>query len=517
MYERKITVQSNALNDELKLHLTKLTRQRQRYRLAATAEDGQHIPFRSITSVTLDFDGTNTTSWLISIDRTVRFIIHYCEMTERNTLTLSEKIQLIREHENNVSCRVLVGKYKISIGSVSKIIKRKIESIEDFENNENSNKKRNLRDEISQQVDQQVYEWFVEQRSKNIPISGPLLQERARQIRQQLGGAVAGDFKASNGWLEKFQIRHNIHYRVISGESASVDLTTVEEWKKRLPLRIDQYDPHDVYNADETGLFFKALPDRSLVMAKEKCKGGKKSKERFTVLLCTNMTGTDKLKPLVIGQYLVKYIISRCAVAQSCEDIVITALDAIYWTNNAWKAINQSTICNSFQTAGFKSSNIQSTTNAITDISTQLEQQADIDDISSTLQTLDMLLDHVKIDGECLSASEFVDMHTEIPVFNEWNDPVDKQIIIDKACRNQISNENNDDISSMEEEDDVPAELPPKLVDAMEMVRRLHLLATTEQPQLHCIISQLDSQLTQLFIDSKQLKHKTIEDFFKKK
>ncbi|CAF4100788.1 unnamed protein product [Rotaria magnacalcarata] len=67
----------------------------------------------------------------------------------------------------------------------------------------------------------------------------------------------------------------------------------------------------------------------------------------------------------------------------------------------------------------------------------------------------------------------------------------------------------------MEEEDDVPAELPPKLVDAMEMVRRLHLLATTEQPQLHCIISQLDSQLTQLFIDSKQLKHKTIEDFSK--
>ncbi|CAF4531014.1 unnamed protein product, partial [Rotaria magnacalcarata] len=81
-----------------------------------------------------------------------------------------------------------------------------------------------------------------------------------------------------------------------------------------------------------------------------------------------------------------------------------------------------------------KSSNIQSTTNAITDISTQLEQQADIDDISSALRTLDMLLDRIKIDGEYRSASEFVDMDTEIPVFNEWNDPVDKQIIIDKAC-----------------------------------------------------------------------------------
>ncbi|CAM4834399.1 unnamed protein product [Rotaria magnacalcarata] len=265
-------------------------------------------------------------------------------MTERNTLTLSEKIKLIREHENNVSYRVLVEKYKISIGRVSKIIKRKIEYIEDVENNENSNKKRNLRDEISQQVDQQVYEWFVEQRSKNIPISGPLLQERARQIRQQLGGAVAGDFKASNGWLEKFQIRHNIHYRVISGESASVDLTTVEEWKKRLPLRIDQYDPHDVYNADETGLFFKALPDRSLVMAKEKCKGGKKSKERFTVLLCTNMTGTDKLKPLVIGKFpttirrvlliLIEiFVEGKAAKPRCCKHLNITELP-VKWRSN---------------------------------------------------------------------------------------------------------------------------------------------------------------------------------------
>ncbi|CAF1614150.1 unnamed protein product [Rotaria magnacalcarata] len=192
-----------------------------------------------------------------------------------------------------VSYRTLADRYKISIGSVSNIIKRKVEYIESYEQNESSTKKRNLRDEFSQQHDQQVYEWFAIQRSKNIPVSGPLLQERARQIRQQLGGTAASDFKASNGWLEKFRIRHNIQHRIICGESAAVDPKTVDEWKKRLPSIIEQYDPNDVYNADETGLFFKALPDRSLVMAKEACKGGKRSKERFTVLLCTNMTGTD--------------------------------------------------------------------------------------------------------------------------------------------------------------------------------------------------------------------------------
>ncbi len=51
----------------------------------------------------------------------------------------------------------------------------------------------------------------------------------------------------------------------------------------------------------------------------------------------------------------------------------------------------------------------------------------------------------------------------------------------------------------------------------MEMVRRLHLLTTTQQPQLHLIISQLDSQLSQLFIDSKSAKQTKIDDIFLKK
>lgn len=224
-------------------------------------------------------------------------------MATRHTLTLSEKIQLIRENEENFSYRALADKYKISIGSVSNIIKRKAEYMENYEQNENSTKKRNVRDEFSQQLDEKVYEWFVVQRSKNIPISGPLLQERARQIRQQLGGPNADDFKASNGWLEKFRIRHGIQHRIICGEAAAVDPTTVDEWKKRLLSIIDKYDPNDIYNADKTGLFFKALPNRSLVTSKDTCKGGKRSKERFTVLLCTNMTGTDKLKPLLIGKF----------------------------------------------------------------------------------------------------------------------------------------------------------------------------------------------------------------------
>ncbi|CAF2189462.1 unnamed protein product [Rotaria magnacalcarata] len=525
-------------------------------------------------------------------------------MTTKHTLTLSEKIQLIRENEEKVSYRTLADRYKISIGSVSNIIKRKVEYIDSYEQNESSTKKRNLRDEFSQQHDQQVYEWFVIQRSKNIPVSGPLLQERARQIRQQLGGTAASDFKASNGWLQKFRIRHSIQHRVICGESAAVDPKTVDEWKKRLPSIIEQYDPNDVYNADETGLFFKALPDRSLVMAKEACKGGKRSKERFTVLLCTNMTGTDKLKPLLIGkaakprcfkhlnikqlpvtwrsnrtswmtaslfddwlvcvnqimikqkrkillfidnapchnadieysnislklfppnttselqpldqgiiknfkcyyrQYLVKHVISRCAIATSSDDIIIEALDAVHWTKRAWQAVTQSTIGNTFRTAGCVCSTIKNVANTTINSDSDSEEEILTNDISTALQNLDLLLVHLNIGGQSLSAIEFIEVDEDTSAFNEWNDVDNSLIIVDEQRHN---NDDND------EDDDMPTETPPKVIEAMEMVRRLHLLAATQQPQLHSLISQLDSQLTQLFIDSKGVKQTTIDDFF---
>jgi hypothetical protein len=114
-----------------------------------------------------------------------------------------------------------------------------------------------------------------------------------------MGGASG--FKASNYWLERFRARHNIQFKVISGEGAAVNFETVEDWKARLPKILESYYPADIYNCDETGLFFKIKPDRSLTIGENYCKGGKRSKDRYTVLLCTNWAGTDKIIPIVIG------------------------------------------------------------------------------------------------------------------------------------------------------------------------------------------------------------------------
>lgn len=67
-----------------------------------------------------------------------------------------------------------------------------------------------------------------------MPITGPLLQEKAMQIAQGLD-ISQDEFKASNGWLNRFKSRNRIKAKFISGEAGDVREETVDSWKERLP------------------------------------------------------------------------------------------------------------------------------------------------------------------------------------------------------------------------------------------------------------------------------------------
>lgn len=85
-------------------------------------------------------------------------------------------------------------------------------------------------------------------------------------------------------------------YKVICGES-------VDGWKLNvLPKLIEKFNLKDIFNADETGLFFKCLPNKTLAFKYEKCFGDKHSKERVTLMVCFNMTETKKQNFLIIGK-----------------------------------------------------------------------------------------------------------------------------------------------------------------------------------------------------------------------
>ncbi|GBM87114.1 Tigger transposable element-derived protein 6 [Araneus ventricosus] len=82
----------------------------------------------------------------------------------------------------------------------------------------------------------------------------------------------------------------------------SVNEGAVEQWKEDLATLVNRYEPKNIYNCVETGLFYKLMPDRTLPFKGKPCNGGKKSKGRLTVLLCCNADGLEKFPPLVIGR-----------------------------------------------------------------------------------------------------------------------------------------------------------------------------------------------------------------------
>nr|XP_042909310.1 tigger transposable element-derived protein 4-like [Parasteatoda tepidariorum] len=96
--------------------------------------------------------------------------------------------------------------------------------------------------------------------------------------------------------------RAGLAYKTIKGNFNSVDLQEAEEWKAKLPGLISGYQPKDIFNMDECGLFFNLLPDKTYAFKGESSHGGKNSKERFIILVGASMNGIEKLPTLVIGK-----------------------------------------------------------------------------------------------------------------------------------------------------------------------------------------------------------------------
>lgn len=87
------------------------------------------------------------------------------------------------------------------------------------------------------------------------------------------------------------------------GETASSDHKAAEEFVKKFEELINQegYIPQQVFNCDETGLFWKKMPRRTYITAEEiKMPGHKPMKDRLTLALCANASGDCKVKPLLV-------------------------------------------------------------------------------------------------------------------------------------------------------------------------------------------------------------------------
>jgi hypothetical protein len=112
------------------------------------------------------------------------------------------------------------------------------------------------------EVEEALFLWHEHfLRGKGVPVTGPILQEKALEFKRQIEGQNS-EFTASDGWLDRRKKRFGIRQITVNGEALSADKKAVPVFKDHLFKLIEKegISGEQLYNCDEPGLNYKMLP-----------------------------------------------------------------------------------------------------------------------------------------------------------------------------------------------------------------------------------------------------------------
>lgn len=221
-------------------------------------------------------------------------------MSKRQDLSAKQKCDLLKSYDMlpKISLRDAAARLNVSHCTLNRILKNRSNIERAIMDNESDSRKRKRagKEEV---VDKALKEWFLQVRKKDARINGPLLRQKAEDLAKKMG---KDDFVATEGWFQRWKKRENISFIKTHGEQGEADFSAAQSWfKTHWTDLLSQYSPSDIFNADETGLYFRALPEHTYALKLDKAKGAKTSKERLTIMCCVSMNG-EKRKLMVIGK-----------------------------------------------------------------------------------------------------------------------------------------------------------------------------------------------------------------------
>ena len=115
----------------------------------------------------------------------------------------------------------------------------------------------------AEDIQEAFLEWFRNARLKlnKILISWGNLHYKAEQLGQII---LIENFNITDGWLTRLKERNNIVYCKLHGERQNADFDVADNLMITiLPIFLKDYDFTQIFNSDETGLFYQALPEHT--------------------------------------------------------------------------------------------------------------------------------------------------------------------------------------------------------------------------------------------------------------
>uniref|UniRef100_A0A8C4JIY8 HTH CENPB-type domain-containing protein n=1 Tax=Dromaius novaehollandiae TaxID=8790 RepID=A0A8C4JIY8_DRONO len=228
-------------------------------------------------------------------------------LKSRTSLTLNQKLEMIKLHEEGMS--------KVETGPKLSLF-------------------------LTADMEKVLVVWIEDQTSYNIPLSQSLIQSKAlplfNSMKTERGEEAAGEkFEVSKGWFMRFKERSCPRNIKVQGEATSADVEAAASYPEDLAKIIDKggYTKQQIFNVDETALYWKKMPSRTFIAREEKSMPGfKASKDRLTLLLGANAAGDFKLKPMLI--YHSKN-------PGAFKNYAKSTLPVLYkWNNKAWMTVH---------------------------------------------------------------------------------------------------------------------------------------------------------------------------------
>jgi hypothetical protein len=185
--------------------------------------------------------------------------------------------------------KAIAGEYDVNEGAIKKVWDKQEQILERFALMFDEAKEKTFRSSVGCfiELEDMLYIWIDNTCRANLLVSPSLTIAKAKNIASSLS-IPETNFKASWQWLSQFRVHRRLQKMLLHGEGVEVNkfdlglLATLDD----LYVIIAQYDPENVYNMDEIGLFFHLLSKYSLLMPHEDIsttRGKKKSKDRVCV------------------------------------------------------------------------------------------------------------------------------------------------------------------------------------------------------------------------------------------
>ncbi|KAM9457775.1 tigger transposable element-derived protein 1-like isoform 1-T1 [Clarias gariepinus] len=271
---------------------------------------------------------------------------------KKEMITLELKKEIIKKRDRGMRVSDLARFYKKSTSTICGILKKKEEIIR-LDAAKGVTRVSKQRPPALEDVEKLLLVWVNEKHLAGDNVTENLICEKAKALYADLvknqpctSTENEQDFKASRGWFDNFKRRSGI-YCLKNREAENVDAEAAdvfaEEFEKL--MNSECYLPQQVFNCDETELFWKKMPKNIPLTAEENAvPSHRPMNDHLSLLLCANASGDFKVKPLLVYNSENPQAFKKCNVQKSQLNVMwrsnrrawVTGVLFVEWINEVF-------------------------------------------------------------------------------------------------------------------------------------------------------------------------------------